>query len=248
MIVTRDVVPGIHRLGHEKINWYLLEDSGRFTAVDAGLPGFRDDLDADLATLGISSDAVEALILTHSDADHTGLAGPFRDSGARVLIHSADQAALRKPGPKSGDAAPIHILPQLWRPSLWGMMRVMASNGGSRPPSFTGAATFSDDEVLDVPGSPRVIATPGHTLGHCAFLFEAHRAVFVGDAMCTWNPVTGRRGPQLMPKAFNQSNQQALHSLDALESIDAQVMLFGHGDPWTGGVGTAVGDARAKAG
>lgn len=247
MIVTRDLLPGIHRLGHEKINWYLLEDSGRYTAIDAGLPGFRNDLPSDLAELGVPADAIEAVILTHSDADHVGLVPDLRDSGARVLIHSADQAALRKPGPKSGDAAPIHMLPQLWRPNLWRMMIVMASNGGSRPPAIAGAATFAEDDVLDVPGSPRVIPTPGHTPGHCAFFFEDHRALFVGDAMCTWNPVTGRGGPQLMPKVFNQSHQQALRSLDALEPTGAQIMLFGHGEPWTAGVNNAVSQARAEA-
>ncbi len=94
----------------------------------------------------------------------------------------------------------------------------------------------------------QVIPTPGHTPGHCAFYFEAHRALFVGDAMCAWSPMTGRRGPQLMPRPFNESNQTALQSLDALEPIDADIMLFGHGDPWTSGVGAAVGQARAQAG
>lgn len=247
MVVARDVAPGIHRLGHEKVNWYLLEDSGKFTAIDAGLPGFRGSLDSDLAALAVPPSAVEALVLTHSDADHTGLAGSLHDAGARVLIHSTDEAKLAKPGPKSGDASPIHILPQLWRPSLWGMMAVMMSNGGARPPAFEGAETFSADAVLDVPGQPRVIPTPGHTPGHCAFYFEQHRALFVGDALCTWNPVTGSRGAQLMPHAFNESNQAALQSLDALEGIDAEIMLFGHGDPWTTGTSAAVAEARSHA-
>lgn len=247
MIVSRDVASGIHRLGHEKVNWYLLEDSGSYTAIDAGLPGFKRDLDADLAALGIDPNAIEALILTHSDADHTGLAGELKQAGARVLIHSVDEPKLRRPGPKSGDASPIHILPQLWRPTLWGMMRVVAANGGSRPPSFQGAEKFSSDEVLDVPGNPLVVPTPGHTPGHCAFYFERQRALFVGDAMCTWSPMTGREGPQLMPRPFNESNARALASLEALEPVEAQVMLFGHGEPYNGGVATAVRRARELA-
>ena len=248
MVVSRDVAPGIHRLGHPKVNWYLLEDAGSFTAIDAGLPGFRKSLEADLSELGVSPDAVEALILTHSDADHTGLAGALHDAGARVLIHSTDDEKLRRPGAKSGDAAPIHILPQLWRPNLWGMMVVMTSNGGGRPPSFTAAEKFSSGDVLDVPGEPRVIPTPGHTPGHCASHFESHRALFVGDAMCNWSPMTGRRGPQLMPRSFNESNQSALQSLDALEPLEADITLFGHGDPWTSAVGAAVSQARAESG
>lgn len=248
MIVSRDVAAGIHRLGHEKVNWYLLEDSGRFTAIDAGLPGFKASLDSDLSTLGMPAGALEAVILTHPDADHIGVVGPLHELGARVLISSTDEPKLAKPGPKSGDASPIHILPELWRPTLWSMMRVMVGNGGGRPPAFAGAETFAPGDVLDVPGRPRVIATPGHTPGHCAFHFESHRALFVGDAMCNWSPVTGRRGPQLMPRSFNVSNRDARQSLDAIEPVDAEIMLFGHGDPWTGGVGAAVSQARGQAG
>lgn len=248
MVVTRDVAPGIHRLGHPKVNWYLLEDSGSYTVIDAGLPGFRGSLESDLSELGVSTDAIEAVILTHSDADHTGLTSALRQAGARVLIHSTDEPKLRRPGAKSGDAAPVHILPQLWRPNLWGMMMVMGRNGGGRPASFNGAEKFASGDVLDVPGEPQVIPTPGHTPGHCAFHFETQRALFVGDAMCNWSPMTGRRGPQLMPRPFNESNALALQSLDALEPIDAGIMLFGHGDPWTSGVGAAVSQARNQAG
>src|SRR5437764_4344759 len=138
MIVSRDLAPGIHRLGHEKVNWYLLEDSGQFTAIDAGLPGFKSSLDSDLSALGVPSGAIEAVILTHPDSDHIGVVRPLHESGARVLISSTDEPKLSKPGPKDGDAAPIHILPQLWRPTLWGMMVVMTSNGGARPPAFAG--------------------------------------------------------------------------------------------------------------
>ncbi len=202
---------------------------------------------ADLASLGFSVGDIDAVILTHSDVDHTGLTPTFRDAGARVLIHTADDPKLRKPGPKSGDAKPQNILPELWRPSFWqtvvGIMRAQ----GFKMPKITDAQTFGDDEVLDVPGRPRVIATPGHTPGHSAFLFEGQGALFVGDAMCTLSPVTHARGPQLLPRAMNESNEQALRSLDQLEPIQADVVLFGHGEPWRDGVSDAVTQARAAA-
>ena len=31
------------------VNWYLVEDGDRLTAVDAGLPGFAEDLEEELA-------------------------------------------------------------------------------------------------------------------------------------------------------------------------------------------------------
>src|SRR5260370_33699164 len=162
MVVSRDVAPGIHRLGHPKVNWYILEDEGQYTAIDAGLPGFRTSLEADLAELGVPPDAVEALILTHSDADHTGLAGALHQAGARGLIHSTSAPKLRRPGAKSGDAAPAHLLPQLWRPTLWGMMVVMTKNGGGRPPPFFGADKISTPALPHVPRQPHGIPIPRH--------------------------------------------------------------------------------------
>jgi glyoxylase-like metal-dependent hydrolase (beta-lactamase superfamily II) len=226
------------------VSWYLVEDGGRVTAIDAGLPGFKKSLPEDLSRLGFRPEDVEAVILTHSDADHTGVAGALHEAGARVLVHSADDATLRKPGPKAGDAKPLNILPEMWRPSLWRLIGSMALAGGGRPTRIEDAETF-EDGVLDVPGNPRVIRTPGHTPGHCVFHFEQHGALFVGDAMCTTNPVTGRKGPQLLHHALNVSNEAALRSLDAIDGVEADVLLPGHGEPWREGVSSAVSEARS---
>jgi glyoxylase-like metal-dependent hydrolase (beta-lactamase superfamily II) len=225
-----------------------VEDGGRVTVVDAGLPSFRGRLEADLASLGHVPSDVEAVILTHSDADHTGVAGVLRDAGARVLIHKADEDTLRRPRPKQGDGSPRHMLGEMWRPQLWRAFITMMRGGAARPTRIGGAEAFSGDETLDVPGSPRVIATPGHTRGHCAFHFERHGAPFVGDELCTWNLVTGRRGPQLLPKVFNVSTAQCLESLRALDDVEAQVVLPGHGEPWRDGVPAMLEQARAAAG
>ena len=238
-------MPGVHRLGNARFNWYLVEEGGRLTAVDAGLPGFKKNLSSDLASLGVSPEDIDAVILTHADADHMGLAATFREQGASVLIHPEGEPKLRKPGPKSGDASPVNIIPQMWRPLLWRMFTEMMLAGAARPPTVDDAETFAEGDVLEVPGNPRVIATPGHAPGHCAFLFERHSALFVGDELCTWNVLTGSRGPQLMPHGMNESDAQCLQSLHALEPVEAEVVLFGHGEPWHEGVPAAVRQARA---
>jgi glyoxylase-like metal-dependent hydrolase (beta-lactamase superfamily II) len=240
-----EIVPGVHGLGSEMVNWYVVEDGGRLTAIDAGVPKFARVLEADLAAIGRRPSDVAALVLTHSDADHTGIAPALQEAGAGVLIHSADDATLRKPGPKKGDASPRHIVPYMRRPTFWKLMTHLARGGGARPPKVEGAETFEDGAVLDVPGHPRIVHTPGHTPGHCAILFEGHGALFAGDALCTWNPFTGRPGAQLMPSALNVSNQEALESLSKLEGLAAQVVLPGHGEPWREGPAAAVAAARA---
>jgi glyoxylase-like metal-dependent hydrolase (beta-lactamase superfamily II) len=242
-----EVAPGVSRLGTHIVNWYLVRDGDSLTAVDAGLPGYAGTLDADLRAAGLAPDQVRAVVLTHSDGDHTGLASRFKAAGARVLIHEADAATLVKPAPKKGDAAPVKLLRELRRPAAWRFMGHMARRGGGKPPGVEPDATFADGDVLDVPGRPRVLHTPGHTSGHSAFLFEERGVLFVGDAMCTWNPFSGRRAPQLMPHATNEDNRACRNSLDAIARADAKVILPGHGDPWHGSPAVAAERARVAA-
>ena len=239
-----EIVPGVCGLGSEMVNWYVVEDGDRLTAVDAGVPRFARDLESDLAQIGRKPADVDALALTHSDADHTGVAPALQEAGARVLVHSADDATLRKPQSKKGDATPPHMLRYMWRPAFWRLMGHLVRGGAAKPPKVEGAETYEDGAVLDVPGSPRAIHTPGHTPGHCVLLFEGKGVLFAGDALCTWNPLTGRVGAQMMPSAFNVSNAQTLESLGRIEDLPAQVVLPGHGEPYRDGPRAAVTAAR----
>ena len=242
-----EIAAGVHGLGSEYVNWYLVEDGDQLTAVDAGLPGFASHLDDDLRALGRHRSDVTALVLTHSDVDHTGIANELREGGARVLVHADDEATLRKPRQKTGDASPQRALPYLRHAATWRILVHMVRLGGARPRPVEGAETYRDGDVLDVPGSPRVIHTPGHTPGHCVLHFERVGALFVGDALCTWNVVTGARGAQLMPSALNVDNQLCLQSLDRIEALDASLLLPGHGDPLRDSPAAAVAHARQMA-
>jgi glyoxylase-like metal-dependent hydrolase (beta-lactamase superfamily II) len=240
------VAPGVWRLGSDFINYYAVEDGGRLTVVDAGAPKFGATLGAQLGAAGFSLANVGAVVLTHSDSDHTGVVPLLQEAGARVLIHEADEETLRKPRPKTGDARPSRLLRELWRPGLWRMMVTMTRAGAAHPPKVEGAETYSDGDLLDVPGGPRTIHTPGHTAGNSAIHFEERGVLFAGDTMCSLNPLTRARGPQLMPHSFNVSNVHARESLAKVEGLEADVVLFGHGEPWHGGVAAAVAEARGS--
>jgi glyoxylase-like metal-dependent hydrolase (beta-lactamase superfamily II) len=246
MATGGEVAPGVWRLGSDFINWYVVEESGRLTAIDAGVPKFGETLDEDLAAAGFSVTDVEAVVLTHSDSDHTGVVPSLQEAGARVLIHSGDQETLRRPRPKKGDARPSRLVREMWRPGLYRMMGTMARLGAGHPPKIEGAETFSDGDVLDVPGRPRVVHTPGHTPGNSAIWLEQRGVLFAGDTICTLNPLTRSRGPQLMPSSFNVSNADAAESLARLERLEAGVVLMGHGEPWLEGPRAAVAAARKR--
>jgi glyoxylase-like metal-dependent hydrolase (beta-lactamase superfamily II) len=89
-----------------------------------------------------------------------------------------------------------------------------------------------------------VLPTPGHSPGHVAFHLPDRGVLIAGDALFTYNVLTGGRGPQLLPSAFAWSNETMLASLDVLERVDAGLMVFGHGEPWTDGPAAAVARAR----
>jgi glyoxylase-like metal-dependent hydrolase (beta-lactamase superfamily II) len=239
-----EIAPGVYRLGTEQVNWYLLEHGGRLCAIDAGFPKLADTLDQDLAKSGLSAEGIEAVVLTHSDGDHTGVARALQERGARILIHEADDPSLRRPGPKGGDASVPKLLANLHRPEVRKVLGHTVRYGGAKPPRIEGAETFSDGDAL--PGGLTAVHTPGHTKGHCALLHRERRVLFAGDALIDHELITKGRGPQVMPRYTNIDTTQALASLDTIEALDGDVdlLLFGHGEPWRGGTAAAVRSAR----
>lgn len=232
----------MHRLGTTLVNLYLVEEGGRYTVVDAGLPAYFGQIAAALAALGADVHDVEAVVLTHGHADHAGTAERLRtEAQAQVHVHGADAQMARTAKAPANERG---LVPYLRHPSAVRYVAHLIRNGATRAPRVEDVTTFMEGDVLDVPGRPAVIGTPGHTHGHSSLLLADRGVLFAGDALCSRNPLTGREGPQVMPAAFNASTEQALASLDRLAPLDAGTLLFGHGRPWTGGAAAAVARAR----
>jgi glyoxylase-like metal-dependent hydrolase (beta-lactamase superfamily II) len=238
-----EVAEGIHRQTLGVANWYLVEDGGRLTVVDAGTPADWSTLQEALGSLRRTLDDVEAVLLTHAHSDHTGFAERARsEANKRVYIHTADGERARGAKPPKNQAGLGRYLlrPEAYR-TLVGLMR----QKGMNVVPIAEVSTFADAETIDVPGRPRVIHMPGHTAGSCAMWFEQRSVVCTGDSLVTRNPLTGRRGPQIAPDGLNLDSDRALDSLTALARTGATMLLPGHGDPWTRGAGEAVRQARA---
>jgi glyoxylase-like metal-dependent hydrolase (beta-lactamase superfamily II) len=234
---------GIHRLIPGVCNFYLIEDGGKLVLIDAGAPRDWDLLVRTLATLGRALDNLDAVLITHAHSDHTGFAERARSTtDVPVWIHQADAAVAKgaEPGKNDGKARSYLLRVEFYRTLL-----SLTRRGATKLIPITEVSTFADGETLQVPGRPRAVHAPGHTPGSCALLLEGQRVLLSGDVLVTRNPLTGRVGPQIMPSGLNRDTPQALRSLDVLDGIPANVLLPGHGEPWTQGAAEAARLARA---
>jgi glyoxylase-like metal-dependent hydrolase (beta-lactamase superfamily II) len=241
-MLQTDVAPGVHRVEDAYTNWYLVEEAGRLTIVDAGVPSSWDSLQEALGALGRSPSDVAAVVLTHAHFDHLGFAERARrELGVPVWVHDDDVPLTRNP---MGYA---HERGRSWYLANPGALPIIASLLRHRAfwPSPVAEVSRFAGEVLDVPGSPRVVPTPGHTYGHCALHFPDRDAVIAGDAIVMLDPYTGKRGPRVVARAATAHVEHALASLDALAATGAGTVLTGHGEPWRDGAEAACAAARA---
>lgn len=238
-----NVADGVHRIEDAYTNWYIVEGGDRLTIVDAGVPSSWDSLLAALRSLKRSTDDIAAIVLTHGHFDHLGFAERARAAlDVPVWVHENDAPLTRHPRRYGYERSPAYYLATQFRalPIVAALLR----NRAWWPPPIADVRHY-ENGILDVPGQPLVVPTPGHTIGHCALQLPDRDAVIAGDAIVTLNPYTGRRGPQIVSRAATVDSPRALASLDALEATGAGTVLVGHGPPWTGGAEHAAAAARA---
>jgi glyoxylase-like metal-dependent hydrolase (beta-lactamase superfamily II) len=234
---------GVVRLGSDIVNWFLVADGEGVTVVDTALPRYRPQLDEGLRLLGRGPEDVRAVVLTHAHSDHVGCAETLRSElGVPVYVHRADEELARTAKASGKNEAPLW--PYLRHAAAWKLMIGFMRGGANSPRPIGEVTLFEDGETLDVPGRPRVVRTGGHTAGHVVLHFERHDALVLGDLLMEWNALTGRRGPQLAPRALNRSTDEMIASLDKVEQHEAGLLLFGHGETWTQGTRAAVESAR----
>jgi glyoxylase-like metal-dependent hydrolase (beta-lactamase superfamily II) len=211
----------ISRLGI--VNEYLITEDDGLTLIDTGLAGTHRLILARAAALGLP---IVRIALTHAHRDHRGSLDALAAAlpGVQVITSEREAALLAgDTGPRDGEPA--------------GPLRGGFGAAATRP-----ARLVADGDAI---GSLRVLATPGHTPGHLAFLDPRDGTLYAGDAFTTTRGVaTSAVVPWRYPMAgmatWNRSLD--LDSARRLGDLGPARLAAGHGP-----VIEAPGPAMARA-
>lgn len=234
----------VYRFDTGPFNWYVIEEAGRITLVDAGFPRHYNVFRRGLMAIGRQLQDVEAIILTHAHADHMGFIERLRrETGAPVYVHEADAKAAQR----QLQLPWATLLINAWHPYVAGMLTHATRNGIFVMPPIARVQTVTDGVRLDVPGRPTIIHTPGHTPGQIVLRLAATSIILAGDALITRNILRGTGDtPQLAASGLNSCSHQAQRSLNQLAGMGRVALLTGHGPAWRGDMDEAIAGARTR--
>lgn len=192
------------------VNCYLVREDDGFTLVDAALPGSAAAILAAARTLGAP---IVRLALTHAHADHVGALDALHAALPDAEVHIPAREARFLAGDMS-------LEPEERRGKLRGGWHVCTT----RPTRLLAPG----DRV----GSLQVIAAPGHSPGHVAFLDTRDGALIAGDAFQTRGgiAVSGVVRPLFpFPALATWHKPTALASARALRALEPTRLAVGHG-------------------
>jgi glyoxylase-like metal-dependent hydrolase (beta-lactamase superfamily II) len=150
---------------------YLIE-AEEPTLVDPGPTPTLDRLVGELKALGIGSDDLRHVLLTHVHLDHAGATGHLVERFPRATVHVHQDGASHMSDPERLVASTRRTFGDA-HDKLWGEVKPVPA----------------DRIHAWAPGGPgpwkglRPVATPGHIAHHLAFLDERDGTLFAGDAM-----------------------------------------------------------------
>jgi glyoxylase-like metal-dependent hydrolase (beta-lactamase superfamily II) len=192
------------------VNAYLVPEDDGLTLVDTLIPRSARPVLAAAERVGAP---IRRIALTHAHGDHVG---------------SLDDLVAALPG--------VEVLISARDARLLG--RDMALDPGEPDTklrgSYPGTKTRPTRELqpADRVGSLEVIATPGHTPGHVAFLDARDRTLYCGDVFSTLGGVatSARVNPRFpLTGMATWHGPTVLGSARALRTLDAARLAPGHG-------------------
>ena len=238
-----EVAADVFAVEGQTVNWTLIAEGDALTLVDAGWPGYLDDVLASISEIGHRLSDVEAVLVTHAHVDHIGsLPRLLEKHRVPVLLSPTEAPHARREYLEQ--AGTTDVVRNLWRPRVLPWALHMVRNGAMNDPGVPEATDFGDVDAIDVPGRPVPIATPGHTSGHTAYLVPGARVLLAGDALVTGHALSSTTGPQELMGFFHHDLEAMNASLDVIAEVDAEAIVPGHGPVHRGSPRDAVAQLR----
>ncbi len=191
----------------------IVDEENGTTLVDAGLPDQTDAIGAALAEAGMGVRDLRRIIFTHQDLDHVGSgAALVRQSGARVLAHSADAPYI------DGSLGPLKPSPEMLE------QRPQMRKALERLEPVVVDEQVENGTRIDLAGGTRVVFTPGHTPGHISLYLEGSKVLVAGDAL------TADGGHLNGPNPWATLDMRtATRSVKRLADLDIDTIVCYHG-------------------
>jgi glyoxylase-like metal-dependent hydrolase (beta-lactamase superfamily II) len=206
---------------------YAYVDGDEITLVDTGATGTEQQLDDELAALGLGRTAsLRQIVLTHHHDDHTGNCRRLRErTGCSVHAHAADAPVIA--GEQSGTPPSFSD----WERELHRQV------AGDLPAAAACPVDVAHDDgaVLGFLGHAVVYSTPSHTAGSIALHLPDEGLLLTGDVLAS-------QDGQPMPGVFNVHPEDVRADLARLGRLEFDTAAVGHGSPITG---NAAGKLRA---
>ena len=209
------------------------------TIIDAGMPGYYGDIPRELQRWAGRCRRPRAAADAWPQRPHR----VRRAVAPRATRHRSRSTRRTLALPRGEVPNP----PRAWSAQAWAAARVplvRVLQGGLRTPTLREVATFGDGATLDVPGSPRVILTPGHTPGSAAL----HVSPVMRSSWATRSrPTRSPRAPWSAGRAVHGGCGPGGGLAGPPRRGLRGFVLPGHGDAWTGGIQEAVRQVRRGA-
>ena len=202
----------------------LLADEAHLVLVDCGYPDSLPLIESAMANLGLSPAELTEVFITHHDDDHMGTLARLCARYPQVRVVAGEgEAAYLTGAQKSLRLCQAEALQPTLPPETraWGEAFCRRLAAVEPVPVHQ---TVTDGDLLPWCGGCRVVATPGHTPGHCSLYLPGLRAVVTGDAA-----VLEAGAPAVANPHFTLDLPQAEASLQKLLALDADCWLCYHG-------------------
>ena len=225
-IVTFVVAPGITAIdtfmgGRERYTAAYLLNATEPALVETGPGTSVEPVTRALGALGIGSDALAHVVLTHIHLDHAGGVGALAAAFPRATIWVHERGARHL-------AEPARLVASATR--VYGADRMATLFGPVESVPADRIRVFSGGTSLDLGGrSLTALDTPGHASHHLAIVDSATGVVFTGDALGIHLPALPILRPATPPPDFDLD--LAVASIERIRSVDPSLLLFAHFGP-----------------